>query len=65
MKPILDKELREQEIEKIFSEPPLPESARAELGDRPPGMRPAVWDAFCETMVKHSRLYRALRVSGD
>ena len=65
MKPILDKKLRDQEIEKIFNEPPLPESARAELGTCPPGMRPAVWDAFCETMVKHNKLYRALRVSGD
>ena len=65
MNPILDKELLEKELEKIFQAPPLPESARAELGECPPGMRQIVWDANCESVMKHDALYRALRVSGD
>ncbi len=65
MKPILDKKLREQELEEIFRAPPLLPSARAEMGECPPGMRPIVWEAYCESVMKHDALYRALRVSGD
>lgn len=65
MKQIFDKQLREQEIEKIFRAAPLPLSARAQLGECPPGMRPVVWEAYCESVMKHDALYRALRVSGD
>ena len=60
-----DKKLREQDIEKIFQAPPLPESARADVGACPPGMRPIVWEAYCESVMKHDALYRALRASGD
>ena len=65
MNPILDKELLEKELEKIFAEPPLPPSARAEMGECPPGMRPIVWEAYCESRMKFDKLYRALRASGD
>lgn len=57
--------MNEKDIEKIFQAAPLPVSARDELGECPPGMRPAVWEAFCESLIKHDALYRALRASGD
>ena len=65
MKQIIDKKKRAQEIEKIFQEPPLPPSARGESGECLPDMRPVVGEAFCESMPKDEKLYRALRASGD
>ena len=55
----------EVEIEKIFQAAPLPASAKDELGECPPGMRSAVSEACCESLIMHDALYRALRASGD
>ncbi len=60
-----NKKYDEEEIEKIRQAAPLPVSEKDELGECPPGMRPAVWEAFCESLITHDVLYRALRASGN